>query len=95
MTLEEITSFCEIRDCSVELGDPRIGFIQVDGGGIVRNRYTYGRFMLLNEVSALAPVQQVVEAATQFRIRRNGSEELLDRPAFEEKLRRLRRLTGV
>ena len=95
VTLEDVASFSELKDCSIELGDPGVGFIQVDGSGVVRNRYTYGRFMLFNETSGLPSPHQVLAAASIFRLTRGNTLESLDREEFETQLERIRKLTGI
>ena len=94
LTLEDVASFSQLKDCSVELGDPGVGFVQIDGGGVVRSGNTYGRFLLLNETSGLPSPREVLAGASIFRVTRGATLELLNREQFESQLERIRKLTG-
>ena len=95
VTLEDVASFSELKDCSIELGDPGVGFIRIDGGGVIRKGYTYGRFLLFNETSGLPSPEEVLAAASVFRVTLGSTLELLTREQFEKQLERIRKLAGI
>lgn len=95
MLLEDIASFCEFKDCEISLGDPDAGFIQINGNGLKRDAYTYGRFNMLTEVAHLASPKQVLDKASVFKIRRGGTEKTLSRQEFQEELEHFQKLVSA
>ncbi len=93
MTISDIADYCALKDCTVTLGDPAIGFIDVDGGGN-RSRSNFARFLSLNELSALPSPLRVVEDATSFRVSLGRGTRTLSRVEFEKELRTLREKVG-
>ncbi len=93
MTISDIADYCALKDCTVTLGDPAIGFIQVDSGGN-RSRANYARFLSLNELSALPSPLKVLNGATSFRVNLARGTMALSRQEFEEELRTLREKVG-
>lgn len=94
MVIEEITSFCEFKDCEINLGDPQVGFIQIDGSGIKRLN-NYHRYFSLNELSAFPSPDRVVKQASIFTIQRGQETETLDRAQFERELKDFRLKAGI
>lgn len=64
------------------VGGPGVGFVRIDGGGVV-NTTNYKRFLSLNEMASCPSPERVVDEATVFRIHRDGQEETLNREEFE------------
>lgn len=95
VTIDEIASFCEIKDCRVTLGDPEIGSITIDGMGAERKFNNYRRFLALNELSRLPDPRQVVRKATIFKVITPSGEKKLTREEFEQELRKFQELMGV
>lgn len=89
MTISDIADYCALKDCTVTLGDPAAGFIEIDSGGY-RFRPNYARFLSFNELSALASPPKVLEKATSFRVNLGRGTMTLSRAEFEEDLRTLR-----
>ncbi len=89
MTISDIADYCALMDCAVTLGDPAVGFIDVDSGGY-RSRPNFARFLSLNELSALPSPLKVVKDATSFRVNLSRGNRTLSRAEFEEELRTLR-----
>jgi hypothetical protein len=94
LTLEDIASFCEFRDCEVSLGDPQTGFIHINGNGVKYN-YNYDRFISLRELSGLPKPLDVLGQASLFRVRRGGQVRDLSRADFEAELRDFRQKVGI
>ena len=94
MVIEDIASFCEVRDCEINLGDSQVGFIQIDGNGLKRLN-NYHRYLSLNELSAFPSADKVVKQASIFTIRRGQETETLSRAQFERELEDFRRKAGV
>jgi hypothetical protein len=94
VTLEDIASFCEFKDCEVSLGDPGIGFIHVNGNGVKYN-YNYDRFISLRELSALVKPTDLLGQATLFKVRRGGQVRELSRADFEAELQDFRQKVGI
>jgi len=88
LTISDIADYCALRDCNVTLGDPAVGFIEVDSGGY-RSRPNYARFLSLNELSALPSPLKVLKEATSFRVNLSRGPSTLSRTQFEEELRTL------
>ena len=95
MTIDEIASFCEFRDCKVSAGHPEHGFIHLDGTGLEDRSYTYGRFHMLSEVASLPSPRQVLEHADTFKVTRGAQTRTLTREEFESELRDFQRKAGV
>jgi len=95
MELEEIASFCEFRDCEISIGDPDTGFVQIDGNGLKRNTYTYGRFNMLTEVAHLASPKRVLSQASVFRVKRGATENTLTREEFLSELEHFQKLVSA
>ncbi len=91
MTLDDIANYCEVKDCRVRLGDPEVGYITIDGTGVVTRENNYRRFLALRELASLPAPQQVLAAATSFVIQSEG-QRTLSREEFEAELRRLEEL---
>jgi len=89
LTISDIADYCALRDCTVTLGDPAVGFIEVDSGGY-RSRPNYARFLMLNELSALPSPPKVLKNATSFKVNLGRGPMTLSRAEFEEELRTLR-----
>lgn len=95
MTLDDVANYCEFKDTAVFLGDPKVGFIRVNGAGVQRNVSNYGRFLAFNELAAMPSPQKVLEAATLFRIERGSESRTLTRQEFEEELEAFRQKLGI
>ncbi len=89
MTISDIADYCALKDCSVTLGDPTVGFIEVDSGGY-RSRNNYSRFLMLNELSALPSPRKVLLVATTFRVNLSREPRTFSRQEFEQELRTVR-----
>jgi len=89
LTISDIADYCALKDCAVTLGDPAVGFIDVDSGGY-RSRPNFARFLSLNELSALPSPLKVVKDATSFRVNLGRGNRTLSRAEFEEELKTLR-----
>ena len=94
MVIEDIVSFCQVKDCQINLGDPQVGFIQIDGSGLKRLN-NYHRYLSLNELSAFPSPDRVVRLASLFTIQRGQETQTLDRAQFERELEDFRRKAGV
>ncbi len=93
MTISDIADYCAVKDCTVTLGDPATGFIEIDSGGY-KSRPNYARFLSLNELSALPSPPKVLKDATSFRVNLSRGTRMLSRAEFEEELRALREKVG-
>jgi len=93
LTISDIADYCALKDCTVTLGDPAVGFIEVDSGGY-RSRPNYARFLSFHELSALPSPLKVLKEATSFRVNLSRGPSMLSRPQFEEELRTLREKVG-
>jgi len=93
LTISDIADYCALRDCTVTLGDPAVGFIEVDSGGY-RSRPNYARFLSLNELSALPSPLTVLKEAKSFRVNLSRGTMTLTREEFEQELRTLREKVG-
>ena len=94
MVIEDIFDFCEVKDCEINLGDPQVGFIQIDGSGLKRLN-NYHRNLSHNELSAFPYPDRVVKQASIFTIQRGQETETLDRAQFERELEDFRRKAGI
>ncbi len=95
MTLEDLTDYCEIKDCKVRFGNPEVGYVTVDGSGVVAPYNNYRRFLAFHELDHLADARRALQAAQQFRVFCDDGEHVLDRPAFEQEVRLMQRLVGA
>lgn len=95
VTLDEITNFCEFKECTVSLGDPEAGFIRVDGNGVQTRFNNYRRFLAHHELAALPSPKQVLEKATVFRIEENGQTRTLSREEFQAELQAFQEKVGM
>jgi hypothetical protein len=93
LTISDIADYCAVKDCTVTLGDPAVGFIDVDSGGH-RSRPNYARFLSLNELSALPSPSKVLKDAASFRVTLSHGTRTLSRTEFEEELKALREKVG-
>ena len=94
MVIEDIVNFCEVKDCEINLGDPQVGFIQIDGSGFKRLN-NYHRYLSFNELSAFPFPDRVVKQASIFTIQRGQETETLDRAQFERELEDFRQKAGI
>ncbi|HXK62663.1 MAG TPA: hypothetical protein PLP42_22485 [Acidobacteriota bacterium] len=94
MTISDIADYCALKDCTVVLGDPAVGFIEVDSGGY-KYRPNYARYLSLNELSALPSPQKVVAQASSFRVHLSRGTRVMSREEFEEELRDIRQKVEV
>ncbi len=85
MTVNEIASFCAFKNCRIWVGSPQAGFVEIGGSGVIRPSYTYGRFQMLSEVLPLS-AEQVIAAATVFKVQRGDRMRALDRAEFQGEL---------
>jgi hypothetical protein len=92
VTLDDIANFCEVKDCRVRLGDPEVGYITIDGTGVVTRENNYRRFLAFRELASLPAPQRVLTAATSFVIQGPEGQRTLSREEFEAELRRLEEL---
>jgi hypothetical protein len=94
LTISDIADYCALKDCKVTLGDPAVGFIEVDSGGY-SSRPNYARFLMFNELSGLASPQKVLTAATSFQVSLSRGPVTFSREQFEAELRGVReKVTG-
>ena len=93
MTISDIADYCALKDCTVTLGDPAVGFIQVDSGGYT-SRPNYARFLSFNELSGLGSPLKVLQAATSFQVNLSRGPLTLSREQFEAELRTTREKVG-
>ena len=94
MTIDEVASFCEFKDCQVKAGDPEQGYIAINGRGLDRDSYTWGRFSMFGEVKSPPLPEQVLKSATTFRIQRGDTRRDLTRQEFEAELKKFQRLVA-
>lgn len=87
MTVSELANFCQFKGCEISLGSPESGFIHVTGEGRYRSP-NYGRFLALNELASAAPIEQVVQGASTFKIHRGQEVTALSREEFEKEYQR-------
>lgn len=92
MTLDDIANYCEVKDCRVRLGSPEVGYITVDGTGVVTRENNYRRFLAFRELASLPSPQRVLAGATSFVIQSSEGQRTLSREEFEADLRRLEEL---
>ena len=90
VTVNEIASYCAFKNCRVWVGSPQAGFVEIGGRGVARPSYTYGRFQMLSEVLP-ASAEQVVAAATVFKVQGPDRTRELDRAGFQSELEEFRR----
>lgn len=95
MTIGEIASYCEFLDCRVSLGDPQVGFIQIDGTGVLNHSYTFGRFNMLHELAGLPDSRDVIQKATLFKVSLGDSERSLSREEFSAELSTFQKKVGI
>jgi hypothetical protein len=95
VTIEEIASYCEVKDCRVSLGSSEAGFITVDGTGVTGRFNNYRRFLRFHELQALPEPQRLLAAATHFAIDEDGEIREMDRAQFEQELKRFQDLVGA
>jgi hypothetical protein len=95
MTLEDIADFCEIKNCQVSLGDPELGFIRIDGGGVISRANNYRRFLAFNELASLPSAAKVLESATLFLVDDSLRIQKLSRQEFQDQLTALKRLLSL
>ena len=94
MTLEDISNFCQLRDCCVRLGHSEAGFILVDAGGVDRS-CNYARFLALNELRGLASPGEVLQRADLFQILGSSGTRQLNREDFKRELLALLQKVGL
>ncbi len=94
LIIEDIVNFCEVKDCQINLGDPQVGFIQIDGSGL-KHLNNYQRYLSLNELSDFPSPDRVVKQASIFTIQRGQETETLDRAQFERELKDFRLKAGI
>ncbi|RPI27117.1 MAG: hypothetical protein EHM61_09540 [Acidobacteria bacterium] len=94
MTISDVADYCAVKDCTVALGDPAVGFIEIDSGGY-KYRPNYSRFLSLNELSALPSPTKVVEQASSFNVNLSRGTMVMSRTEFEEELRAFRQKVGA
>ena len=96
MSIEEIASFCEFRDCEVSFGDPDVGFVRVNGSGVAKRFNNYRRFLAHNELSGLPKPRTVLLEATVFRSQRDKEQiRELNREEFERELEDFQHRVGI
>ncbi|MGH9341486.1 MAG: hypothetical protein ACRD1R_18335 [Acidobacteriota bacterium] len=95
MTIEDITNFCEFKDCAVSLSHPEAGSIRIDGNGVQAKYNNYRRYLQFNELSALPPPGEVLEKANRFTIHRASGDQSLTREEFLKELETFQRKINV
>ena len=86
LMIKDIISFCAVRDCEINLGDPKIGFIKINGNGLERSN-NYHRYFSLNELSSFPSPEKVIKEASTFTIHLGQKSKTLDRIQFEQELK--------
>jgi len=84
--IKDITSFCAVKNCEIQLGDPQVGFIQINGSGLERSN-NYRRYFSLNELSSFPSPEKVIKEASIFIIHLGQKTKTLNRIQFEQKLK--------
>ncbi len=92
MTVDDIANYCGVKHSRVRLGDPEIGFITIDGTGVVTRENNYRRFLAHRELASLPSPKQVLAQATSFSIQGSEGQRTLTRQEFEAELHRLDQL---
>ncbi|MDA2937700.1 hypothetical protein MYX75_05485 [Acidobacteria bacterium AH-259-A15] len=94
MTIEDIANFCEFKDCEVSLGDPVVGFIQIDGTGVKRPN-NFQRYLSFHELSALASPKKVLGKASTFKVQRGNEVQAFNRKEFKRELEAFQQKVGI
>ena len=86
LMIKDIISFCAVKNCEINLGDPKIGFITINGSGLERSN-NYHRYFSLNELSSFPSPEKVIKEASIFTIHLGQKAKTLDRIQFEQELK--------
>ena len=86
LMIKDIISFCAVKNCEINLGDPQIGFIKINGSGLERSN-NYQRYFSLNELSSFPSPEKVIKEASIFIIHLGQKSKTLDRIQFEQELK--------
>jgi hypothetical protein len=88
LTLDDIASYCQFKDCRVHLGTSDAGFVTVDGEGVTGPLNNYRRFLALNELASLPNPRLLLQTATRFTVESGSESRTLERAEFERELQR-------
>ena len=95
VSIDDIASYCEVKDCTVSFGDSESGYVTIDGGGVTGKFNNYRRFLMLNELSSLPDPHKVLEESKTFRVTSSEGLNTLSREDFEQELSRFQKMVGI
>lgn len=81
LTLERLKTFCALHSCTLRVGNPEIGFLNVDADGVINPR-AYSSFNPAGEMIGRPNPATVLRTASQFVVKEPGQTRTLSREEF-------------